>query len=101
DAGIVGTERNFAFLRAVGDDAQLGAAEIVVKEGLEPHAGNKEEVPRVVTAFLDVFHRAVGTDLAVILARQAKRFVELLEDGAERQTFWRAVRVVILEQSET
>ena len=100
DAGVVRTERNLAFLRAVGDDAHLGAAEIVVEEVLEPHSRDKQEVPRVLTTFLDVLDRAVRADLAVILARQAERFVELLQDAAERQALRCTVRVVIFEKRE-
>ena len=42
----------------VGDNAHLGAAKIVVKQILEPHSGDKQKVPRVLTAFLDVLDRA-------------------------------------------
>ena len=100
DAGVVSTERDLAFLRAVRDDAHLGAAEIVVEQVLEPHSRDKEEVPRVLTTFLDVLGRAVGTDLSVIFARQAKRLVELLQDAAERQAVRCTVRVVVLEKGE-
>src|SRR3954454_6617971 len=46
-AGVISTERDFPFLRGVGNDALLGAAEIVVEQILEPHAGNEQEVPAV------------------------------------------------------
>ena len=100
DAGVVCTEGDLAFLRAVRDDAHLGAAEVVVEKILEPHTCDEEEVPRVLTAFLDVLDRAVRTDLSVILARQAERLVELLQDAAKRQAVRSSVRVVVLEQSE-
>ena len=48
DAGVVGAEADLAFLRGVGNDALLGAAEVVVEQILEPHAGDEEEVPAVV-----------------------------------------------------
>jgi hypothetical protein len=35
DAGVVGAEGDFAFLRAVRDDAHLGAAEVAVEQVLE------------------------------------------------------------------
>ena len=54
DACIVCTEADLALLRSVRDDAHLGTAEIVIKQVLEPHSGNKQEVPRVLPAFLDV-----------------------------------------------
>ena len=59
-AGVVGAEGDLAFLRGVGDDALLGAAEIVIEQILEPHAGDEEEVPAVAAALLDVVHGAVG-----------------------------------------
>src|SRR5688572_22712787 len=83
DAGVVCTERDLAFLRAVRDDAHLGAAEVVVEKILEPHTCDEQEVPRVLTALLNIFHGTIGTDLSVILAREAERLVELLQDTAE------------------
>src|SRR5687768_11530175 len=67
DAGVVCTERDLAFLCAIRDDAHLCAAEVVVEKILEPHAGDEEEVPRVLPALLDVFHRALRSDLSIIL----------------------------------
>src|SRR5260370_42315544 len=46
-ASIVGAERNFALLRGVRNDAHFSAPEVVIEQILEPHAGNKQEVPRV------------------------------------------------------
>ncbi len=100
DAGVVCTERNFAFLRSVRDDAHFGASEIVVEQILEPHSRDKQEVPRVLTTFFDVFDRAVAVNLSVIFARQTERFVKFLEDSAERQTLRCAIRIVIFQQGE-
>ena len=100
DTRVVCAEGNFAFLRAVGDDAHFGAAEIVVEEILEPHSRDKQEVPRVLTALLDILDGAVPADLSVILTRQAERLVELLQDAAERQAVRCAVRVVVFEKCE-
>jgi hypothetical protein len=50
-ARVVGAEADLAFLRGVGDDALLGAAEVVVEQILEPHAGDEEEVPAVARRF--------------------------------------------------
>src|SRR6202042_543785 len=58
-ACVVGAEADLALLCGVGDDALLGAAEVVVEEVLEPHAGDEEEVPTVAAALCDVFHGAV------------------------------------------
>ena len=80
-ARVVGAEADLAFLRGVGDDALLGAAEVVVEEVLEPHAGDEEEVPAIGAALLDVLHRAVAGDLAVVLAGRAEALVELLSAG--------------------
>ena len=64
-AGVVGAEGNFAFLRGVGDDALLGAAEIVVEEILEPHARDEQEVPAILAALFDVIQGAVARHFAV------------------------------------
>src|SRR5207237_9388489 len=90
--------RDLAFWGAVRDDEHLGAAEIVVKEVLEPHAGDKEKVPRVLTTLLDVVDGAVGADLAVVLTREAERLIEFLQYAAKRQAVRCSVRVVIFEK---
>src|SRR5215510_14355047 len=46
-AGVVGAEGYLAFLRAVGNDTHLGAAEVIVEQILEPHAFNAEHAPVV------------------------------------------------------
>ena len=48
DPGIVSAEGNLAFLRAVRNDAHLGAAEIIVEKILKPHALDAEHAPVVV-----------------------------------------------------
>src|ERR1019366_9103994 len=53
-AGVVRAEADLAFLRGVRDDALLGAAEIVVEQVLEPHAGDEQEVPAIAAATLDI-----------------------------------------------
>src|ERR1700679_410196 len=77
-AGVVGAEADLALLRGVRDDALLGAAEVVVEEILEPHAGDEEEVPTVAAALFDILHGAVGCDLTVVTARRAEALIELL-----------------------
>src|SRR2546423_14420805 len=72
DAGVVGAEADLAFLRRVGNDALLGAAEVVVEQILEPHAGDEQEVPAIAAALLNVFDGAVTADLAVIFAARSK-----------------------------
>ena len=72
-AGVVGAEADLAFLRGVGDDALLGAAEVVVEQVLEPHAGDEQEVPAIAAALLDVGLGAVAADLAVVSCRSRRR----------------------------
>src|SRR5690349_24962872 len=85
DSRIVGAEGNLAFLRAVRDDAHFGATEIVVEEILEPHSRDKQEVPAIRTALLDIIFAAIAADLAVVLTSQAKRLVKLLEEFVKRE----------------
>ena len=99
DAGVVGAEGDFALLRRVRDDAHLGAAEVVVEEILEPHAGDEQEVPAIRAALLDVVHRPVAFDLAVLalLGRlgRAEGLVELLQQVGQLEVRRRLERVVV------
>src|SRR5690242_5233564 len=88
---VVRAEGDLAFLRAVRDDAHLGAAEIVVEKILEPHARDEQEVPAVSTPLLDVRFGAIAAHLAVIFAGQAERLVKLLEELVKRKVRWRLV----------
>ena len=82
DARVVRAEGNFTLLRRVRDDAHFGAAEIVVKQVLEPHARDHQEVPRIgVAALHGVFVgalRACGSVLLALILGQAPGLVELL-----------------------
>ena len=100
-AGVVGAEGDFAFLRGVGNDALLGAAEVVIEEVLEPHAGDEEEVPTVLAALLDVFHGAVALDAAVVLAGGVEGLVHLLEHVGDLEVRGRLERIVVAQQSKT
>src|SRR5271165_5321171 len=97
-AGVVGAEADFAFLRGVGDDALLGAAEVVVEQVLEPHAGDEEEVPAIATATLDVGLGTITAHLAVVFAGSAEGLVELLQQIGEAEVCRRLERVVVLQQ---
>ena len=99
-AGVVGAEADFTFLGGVGDDALFGAAEVVVEQILEPHAGDEEEVPAVRAALFDVGHGAVAGDLAVVLAGGAEALVELLEQIHQAEVGGRFERIVVAEQRE-
>src|SRR6202021_984563 len=52
DARVIRAEADLAFLRRVRNNALLGAAEVVVEEVLEPHAGDKEKIPAISPALL-------------------------------------------------
>src|SRR3984893_11392163 len=104
-AGVVRAEGNFALLRGVRNDAHFGAAEIVVKEILEPHAGDEEEIPRIGLAALHgVFVGAVRRRLAIFLLgvlRERPCLVELLKEIVKRQTLRPLERFVILEERQS
>src|SRR5438094_10540013 len=77
-AGVVGTEGNFTFLRGIRNNALLSAPAIVIEQILEPHAGNKQEVPTVLAPLDHVTNRAIRPDLAVAAPAPAVAVVELL-----------------------
>src|SRR5882757_9254502 len=100
--GVVRAEADFALLRAVGDDAHFGAAEIVIEQILEPHAGDEEEVPRVLrAAFHGVFIGAFRGSLAVLAGGtlgERPGLVELLEEVPKLQALWPLERVIVLQE---
>ena len=100
DPGVVGAERDLPFLRRVRDDAALGAAEVVVEEVLEPHAGHEQEVPSIGPALLDVGAGPVARDLPVVSARRAKGLVELLHQIRQLEMRRRFERVVVPHQGQ-
>ena len=99
-AGVVGAEADLAFLRGVGDDALLGAAEVVVEQVLEPHAGDEEEVPAVLAALLDVLKSAVALDAAVVLAGGVEGLVHLLHHVGDFEMSRGLEGIVVAEQGE-
>ena len=94
-AGVVRAEADLAFLRGVGNDALLGAAEVVVEQILEPHAGDEEEVPAILAALLDVLHGAVALDAAVVLAGGVEGLVHLLHHVGDLEVGGRLERIVV------
>src|SRR5579859_3488957 len=67
DTGVVRAEGDFALLRGVWNDAHFGAAEVVIEQILEPHAGDEEEVPRIGLAALHgVFVSTIRRRAAVL-----------------------------------
>src|ERR1700730_12345321 len=86
DAGVVSAEGNFALLRGVRNDAHFRAAEVVVEKILEPHTGDKKEIPRILAALHGVFNTAVWGSAPVLgggLLRQGPGLVEFLEKIVE------------------
>src|ERR1035437_2397262 len=100
DSGALGAERNFALLRGIGNDALLGAPEIVIKEVLEPHAGDEQEVPAVAAALFDVVEGAVLADLAIVLAGGPEGLVELQEQVLHAEMRGRLEGIVIAAYGE-
>ena len=92
DARVVRAEADLPHLRAVGDDAHLRAAKIVVVEVLKPHPRDEERAP------LEGF--CVARRLADLAAPRARLAEELLDEMVERETFRRGARVEVLQQRE-
>src|SRR5580700_6716320 len=87
-AGVVSAEGDLALLRSVGDDAHFSAAEVVVEKILEPHAGDKEEVPGILAALHGVVNLAIRRSAAVLdggFLGERPSLVKLLEERAERE----------------
>src|SRR5438067_610070 len=99
-AGVLRAEGDLAFLRGVRDDALLGAAEVVVEEVLEPHAGDEEEVPAVLAALLDVVHGSVRGDLAVVASGGAEALIELLQQIEDLEVGRGLAGLVVAKQCE-
>ena len=100
-ASVIGAEGNLAFLRRVRNDALLGAAEIVVEQILEPHSGDKEEVPAVFAAPLDVFWGALAGGAAVLLVgilRGSERLIELHQQIFELEVRRGLKRIVVAHE---
>src|SRR5437762_3265283 len=100
NAGVVSAERNLTFLSRVRDDALLGAAEVIVEQILKPHSRYEQEIPSVGPSFLDVLHRAIPGNLAVVLARGAEGLVEFFQKVREPEVRWCFEGIVVAHQSE-
>src|SRR5437016_8423427 len=97
-ARIVGAEADLAFLSGIGDNALLGAPEIVVVKVLKPHAGDKEEVPTIGAPLLDVILAPLARDASVLLLGilgSAKGLIEFLQQIGELEMRGRLVWIVI------
>src|SRR5579863_2099122 len=105
DARVIGAEGDFALLRRIGDDAHFGAAEVVIEQVLEPHAGDKEEVPGVGAALEGILVGALRARVAVLLLRllvagEGERLVKLLQQVDQGKRGRRLEGPVVLEQRQ-
>src|SRR5207249_10522881 len=79
NSGVVSTEGNLSLLSGIGNDAHFCSTEVVIKQILEPHACNEQEIPWILAAFHDVVQSAVPFDITVILSRQGEGLIKLLQ----------------------
>src|SRR5258708_30790394 len=75
NSSIVSAKANFTFLSSVGNNAHLGAPEVVIEQILKPHSRHKQEVPTVAAALFAVLCPAVTPDPPAALPRQSQRCV--------------------------
>ncbi len=97
-ARVVSAEADLAFLRGVGNDALLGAPEVVIEQILEPHAGDEQEVPAVGAALLDVIHGAVALHAAVVFAGGVEGLVHFLHHVGDLEVRRRLEGIVVPHQ---
>ena len=100
DLGVVGAEADLTFLRGVGDDALLGAAEVGVEEILEPHAGDEQEIPAIGAADVNVGLGAVAFDGAVVLAGGAEGLIHLLDHVSDLEVGGCLEGIVVADQRQ-
>jgi hypothetical protein len=74
--------------------------EVVVKEILEPHSRDEQEVPPVLTPLHHVVNRPLRTDLAIVPARSIEVLVELLKQVHKLEVLRRLERIVVLHQTK-
>src|SRR5580765_2726227 len=72
DTRVVSTKANLALLSTIGNNALLGATEVVIEQILKPHAGDKQEIPTIRAPLLNILGAAVAADFAVVFSSQAK-----------------------------
>src|SRR4029077_13486014 len=85
-------------------DAHFGAAEVVVEKILEPHAGDEEEVPRILAALHSVVDLAIRRSTAVLDAGflgERPGLVKLLEESAKSKTLGSLEGVVVLQKGHS
>src|SRR5262249_22361105 len=105
DARIVCAEGNFTLLRAVRDDAHLGAPKVVIEQVLKPHSRDKQEIPAVLAPLEDL-PDAIGVALPQVYAAHdpasatAELLIELLDQVDESKILWRLEWVVVANERE-
>src|SRR5437870_13454985 len=100
-ARVVGTERNLAFLCGIRNDALLRPPEIVVKQILEPHAGDKQEVPTVLPPLHNVINRPLRPNFAVVTPSHVVVLIKLTEQVHQLEMCRRLERIVVLHQTQS
>src|SRR5262245_2629784 len=105
DARIVCAEGNFTLLRAVRDDAHLGAPKVVIEQVLKPHSRDKQEIPAVLAPLEDL-PDAIGVALPQVDAAHdpasapAELLIELLDQVDESKILWCLEWVVVANERE-
>jgi len=93
DAGVVGAERDFAFLRSIWDDAHFRAPEVVGPEILKPHTLDAKNTPVI----------SLGTRLHPIVAiaiGALRSGSEQIHDLRDREAFRRPVRLEVSKDGQ-
>src|SRR5580700_11679181 len=100
DARVVSAERNLPLLRSIRDNTLLRPPEVVVKQILEPHPRDKQEVPPVLPPLHHIIHSPVRTNLAIILPSGIKVLVKLPQKIHQLEMRRRLIRIVVLHQTQ-
>ena len=93
DTGVVGAERDFAFLRPIWDDAHFRAPEVVRPEILEPHTLDAKHTP--VINFRTRLHPIVAIAIGTL-----RSWSEQIHDLRDREAFRRLIRFEVPEDGQ-
>src|SRR5580692_9378263 len=97
---VISAERNLPFLRSVRDNALLRPPEVIVKQILEPHPRNKQEVPPVLPPLHHIIDSPVRTNLPIVLPRSVKVLIKLPQQIHQLEMRRRLIRIVVLHQTK-